>query len=123
MLTADGVDADLSPTLLVRDLVVVADKANGPGRISGQIVNDESSSVEVKFSAADGGATTVDVPASTSMNLAKEPINLDKVPVPPGSVLNMTVSTAKTGENILQVPVVPADLFFSELTPAPAASS
>lgn len=119
----DGIDSDLSSTVLLRGLLIVAAEKNGPGRLSGQVVNDATSPVEVTFQAESGSSAKVEVGAGSATNLADEPLTLSKVPVAPGGLATITVSTAQTGEGLLQVPVLPPDRYLSTLTPGPEPSA
>lgn len=122
-LSADGIDANLSSTVLLRSLLIVASEKDGPGRISGQVVNDESSAVKLTFSTEGGGTADVDVPANSSTNLADKSLTVSKVSVAPGGMADLKVTATGAGDALLQVPVLPPKLYLSTLTPAPAPSS
>lgn len=119
-LSADGIDANLSTNVLLRSLLIVAAEKDGPGRISGQVVNNETSSVELTFTTDGGSSAKVSVPANSSTNLADKSLTVANVTVPPGAMAAITVSAAGAGDALLEVPVLPPTLYYSSLTPAPS---
>ena len=81
----------------------------GTGIVIGQAVNRSTSAVDVTFGVA-GAPTpaTVAVPASSGKTLsdAATGVEIPGIPAAPGEMVEMTVTTAEAGENVVKVPVL-----------------
>jgi hypothetical protein len=115
---ADGVNLNLGEGLAVRGLLVVGgEKKDEAGRLSGQLLNTSSDDVSVTFGTGSTDQTTATVPAHSSLNLADEELTLESVPAVAGDLVPLSISASSTGDNILQVPVLPATGYYEDLTP------
>ena len=85
----------------------------------GQAVNRSTSAVDVTFGVA-GAPTpaTVAVPASSGKTLsdAATGVEIPGIPAAPGEMVEMTVTTAEAGENIVTVPVLAEHRLLPDLT-------
>lgn len=118
---AEGVPLDI-PGLSLRNLLVVTGTDSPTGVLVGQVVNETSSSVDVRFGIEGGQAatesTTVAAYSGDTISDSSEQVELPGVPAPPGAVVTLTVSTPEAGENVVVVPVLLDDRFYSDLVPA-----
>jgi hypothetical protein len=115
---ADGVRLSIVG-LELRNLLVVVPAPGETGIVVGQAVNKASSAVDVTF-AVEGATspTTVTVPANSGDTLSGAAVNVEipGVPVAPGGLAQMTVTTDVAGVNLVQVPVLPTPGFYSGLS-------
>jgi hypothetical protein len=110
--------SNLGEGLAVRGLLVVGgEKKDEAGRLSGQLLNTSSDDVSVTFGTGSTNQTTATVPAHSSLNLADEELTLESVPAVAGDLVPLSISASSTGDNILQVPVLPATGYYEDLTP------
>jgi hypothetical protein len=118
--TADGVRLTIVG-LDLRNLAVVVPAKGETGIVIGQAVNKGTSAVDVTF-AVDGAPTpaTVAVPASSGKTLsdAAGGVEIPGIPVAPGTMVEMTVTTDQAGANVVRVPVLPNTGYYSDLTAA-----
>jgi hypothetical protein len=122
---SDGIQATLS-SLAVRNLLIVSSGAGAPGVLSGALVNEGSSAVQVSF--APSGATTASTPitvppgqlVSIGDGAHAVHIQFSSVTAPPGSLQSLEVSTPQTGPSLLSVPVLDPVLQYATLTPTTA---
>jgi hypothetical protein len=117
---ADGVPLTLVG-LDLRDLALVVPAKGGTGIVVGQAINRSSSAVDVTFAVS--GAPTpavVAVPASSGKTLsdAATGVEIPGIPVAPGETVQMTVTTAEAGANVVTVPVLANTGYYSDLTAA-----
>jgi hypothetical protein len=116
--SADGVPLTIAG-LDLRDLAVVVPAKGGTGLVVGQAVNRSTSAVDVTF-AVEGAPTpaTVAIPASSGKTLsdAATGIEIPGIPVGPGETVQMTVTTAEAGANVVTVPVLPNRGYYKDLT-------
>ncbi|KGN36666.1 hypothetical protein N803_03830 [Knoellia subterranea KCTC 19937] len=117
---ADGVNATFGD-LDVRGVVVVSNAKDSEGQIVGQLVNTSNEDIDVSFAAdgGEGGQVTVDRHSSLALG-DDTALVLPKVGVAPGDVLQLQVTTAGTGVNVVQVPVLPATAYYESHKPAGA---
>ena len=91
----------------------------GTGIVIGQAVNRSTSAVDVTFT-VEGAPTpaTVAVPASSGKTLsdAATGIEIPGIPVAPGEMVQMTVTTDEAGSNIVTVPVLANIGYYKDLT-------
>jgi hypothetical protein len=115
---ADGVPLSI-PGMDLRNLGVVTSAEGGSGVLIGQLVNttDTATSVSFGIQGGDAAATTVIVPANSGETIsdASNQVTLDALPAPAGSMLILTVTTREAGENVVQVPVLLDDEYYSGL--------
>jgi hypothetical protein len=93
----------------LRGLAVVVPAQGETGIVVGQAVNRSTSAVDVTFAVA-GAPTpaTVAVPASSGKTLsdASTGVEIPGIPVAPGTMVQMTVTTDEAGANVVNVPVL-----------------
>ncbi|QIM21961.1 hypothetical protein G7075_13845 [Phycicoccus sp. HDW14] len=122
-LPADGVDLTV-PGLTLRNVAIVAGAQGSPGVIVGQAVNDASDAVDVAFALEGTQGATTSVPAysGTTLSTATTKLEVGNVPVAPGAMVQLTVTTREAGQNVVLVPVLAPDRYYSDLAVSPSAS-
>lgn len=106
---ADGTSTLLG-NLAVNNLLIVADEEGGPGNLVGLNVNQTNQDVEVSYQVA--GATepiTVTVPRHGTTQLSDpqgEMATIAEVPVAPGDLIDVVITTAGAGAQTLRIPVL-----------------
>jgi hypothetical protein len=115
---ADGVPLTL-PGLDLRNLAVVVPAKGATGILIGQAINRDSAAVDVTFAVT--GAPTpamVAVPANSGKSLsdAATGVEIPGIPVAPGEMVHMTVTTDEAGANVVNVPVLANTGYYSDLT-------
>lgn len=127
---SDGVSSAIG-AVQVRNLLVVGSAANAPGVVSGALLNDGTTPVTVTVGLPGGEGTPVDVPAQGSVLLGAQTgaasaspgqagaavVQLASLPQPPGSFIDVTLSTPAAGTTTVNVPVLPPTLEYSTITP------
>lgn len=109
---ADGVNATFGD-LDVRGVLVVSDAKDGAGNIVGQLVNTSNEDIDVAFASEGGAGPQVTVGRLSSLTLGEgEAATLPKVTAAPGDVLQLQVTTAATGQNVVTVPVLPSLAYY-----------
>jgi len=115
---ADGVPLTING-LDLRDLAIVVPAKGGTGIVVGQAVNRSTSAVDVTF-AVTGAPTpaTVAVPAGSGKSLSDGAtgVEIPGIPVAPGQMVQMTVTTDQAGANVVTVPVLPNIGYYKDLT-------
>lgn len=120
---SDGVVANLD-TLAVRNLLVVSEGNGKPGVLSGALVNNGTTEVDVTFTPAN--ATTpsepVPVPPGQLVKLGNDAgavhVQISAVAAAAGANLLMSVTTPQTGPSTLNVPVLSPTLEYATITPS-----
>ena len=105
----------------LRGLAVVVPAQGETGIVVGQAVNRSSSAVEVTFAVEGAPApATVAVPASSGRTLsdATTGVEIPGIPVAPGTMVQMTVTTPEAGANVVTVPVLVNKGIYAGLTAA-----
>ncbi|MDO5629356.1 MAG: hypothetical protein Q4G43_13650 [Mobilicoccus sp.] len=106
---ADGRSTQLG-NLAVNNLLVVADEKDGPGNLVGLNINQTNQDVEVSYQVAGTQQPiTVSVPRHGIKQLSDpqgDMTALDTVPVAPGDLIEVTITTAGAAAETLRVPVV-----------------
>lgn len=106
---ADGVALDIDGVEF-ENLVVVAPSRGARGVLTGQAVNLTGRAVDVTVS-LQGGTTPVTFTLApfAGDGITRMPTNVDLGPVPviPGALVRLTVSTSAAGDNEVEVPVLP----------------
>lgn len=115
---ADGVPLTIAG-LDLRNLAVVVPAKGETGIVVGQAVNSGTSAVDVTFAVAGAPSpATVAVPANSGKTLsdATTAVEIPGIPVAPGAVVQMTVTTDEAGANVVTVPVLPNTGYYKGLT-------
>ena len=104
---ADGPSLDTGDVDL-RNLVVIAPEKGGDGVLVGQAVNNAPQAVQVSFSVGGDSPANRTVPASSGAALSTpgSTVALTAVPGGPGDVVDLTVTTPGSGQNVVTVPVL-----------------
>ncbi len=119
-LPADGVAVDLG-SVQIRNLLVVADAKNGPGVLTGSVVNRGDENAQITFAVEGGAPVTVSTPAHRTQPISEHSqVQLSSVPADPGGLVTLSVQTATSGSNIVEVPVLPATGYYETLRPSAA---
>ena len=117
---ADGVPLSI-PGLELQNLAVVTDAAGSPGTLVGQAVNGTDQAVDVSFALEGGEPARATVPAFSGGGLSDgRGVTLPSVPVPPGSLVVLNVTTQQAGQNVVRVPVLARTSYYTTL-PTPTA--
>jgi hypothetical protein len=125
---SDGIQVTLS-SLAVRDLLIVSSGAGAPGVLSGALVNEGSSAVQVSFapSGATSASTPITVPPGQLVSLGGGTnavhIQFPSVAAAPGALEPLEISTPQTGPSLLSVPVLDPVLEYATLTPTATPTS
>ena len=116
---SDGVAVDLGP-VKVRNLLVIADAADGPGVISAAVGNPSDTDAVISFVQGGEAPVQTTVPARGTANLSVDgpKVSIAKVPAAPGAVVTLVVSTPAAGQSPVTVPVLPATGVYADLKPA-----
>ena len=105
----DGARADLANQIRAENVLIISEAEGSPGTVVGSIVNEWSQDAEVSLTVDGlGESITVTLPGSATVILSPdhESIVLPSVPVPPGAVLNVQISTTESGSVTLPIPVL-----------------
>lgn len=124
---SDGVNVDLGDDIALRNLLIVATEKDGDGALVGAVVNDGDRSVTVDFTADLGENTQpyllkVTVPANSQVLVApgqEQELVVQDLQAGPGEVLSMTASAPSVGAEEFDVPVLPPEGPYEELTVPP----
>lgn len=121
---ADGIAAS-SGVVEARDLLVVSDKKDAPGVLSGSIINTSAEPVTVSFmdqeTAASGGkGTAIKLKAREQMRI--ETVQFASVPKAPGDMTSIVMQTT-AGQTMVSVPVLLPDGPYATVTPTAPASA
>ncbi|MBM6401501.1 hypothetical protein [Phycicoccus sonneratiae] len=120
---ADGVDLSM-PGLELRNVAVVATAEGAPGVLVGQAVNEAADAVDVAFGLQDeqGGTTSVPAYSGATLSTATTKLEVGSVPVAPGGMVQLTVTTQQAGQNVVLVPVLAPERYYADLEVSPSAS-
>ena len=121
------VQADGLPLVLedvhFENLVVVSSGEDSPGVLTGQALNRTRETVRVTLGIAGGDrTTTVTLPPGDPDGITRAPTNVDvgPVPVPPGALVELVVTTPAAGTTTVRVPVLAPDAglgYYEGITP------
>ncbi|WP_377645049.1 hypothetical protein [Oryzobacter terrae] len=116
---ADGPALDTGD-LKLRNLVVVAAEKGGDGILVGQAVNGAAQAVQVSFSVGSDTPANRTVPASSGAALSApgSSVVLTAVPGGPGDVVDLTVTTPGSGQNVVTVPVLAPTGYYTQFAPS-----
>ena len=121
---ADGVAAS-NGAVEARDLLVVSSKKDGPGLLSGSVINTGTEPVTISFltrtdsEAGTSKGTSVQLKGREQKRL--ETVQLDKVPDAPGAMTAIIISTG-AGKSLVNVPVLLPQGPYATLTPTAVAT-
>ena len=109
---SDGTRTDLGP-LQLRNMMVIADGENKPGRVLGAVYNTSSNDVTLTINGASGSQTQVPVKKNSYvlLNESADPAILSTSGGKPGSLVEVTISedgTSKTAK--FKMPVLDATI-------------
>lgn len=107
---ADGVPLTTAD-LELRNLALVSTQAGADAVVVGQVVNRDTSSVQVSFGVSGGSAgATATVPASSGETISDETtrVTIPALEAGPGEVVDLVVTTSGSGQNVVTVPVLAA---------------
>ncbi|WP_425862592.1 hypothetical protein [Arthrobacter sp. TWP1-1] len=121
---SDGVRLDLGQ-LELRNVLIVSEAADGPGRVAGTFYNQSESDITLTISGAQGSQTEITVKPGvpTVLNSASDSAILSTVAGAPGMVetIELRTSGGATETASLQVPVMDGTLKeYKNLIPTPA---
>jgi hypothetical protein len=115
---AEGVPLTI-PGLSLRNLAIVTGETGGAGVLVGQVVNETDKAVDVSFGIQDGasasGTTTVAAYSGDTISDSTSRVELPSLPQPAGSMVVLTVTTSEAGQNVVRVPVLLDNRFYSDL--------
>lgn len=119
---SDGVRGDLGTQIRVENLMILSPAEGAEGTVLGAVVNQATSPVDVTLT-IDGvsGGIQLNVPAQETLLLSPdhEVVSLPTVPVRPGAVTSVQISTPESGSITLDVPVLDGTLpEYEEYVPA-----
>ena len=112
---SEGVAADLGPGA-ARNLFIVAEKAGGPGPLTGAVVNTGTSSVSVGFENKDGAAGGTKLSVGAREIATIKDVTFDKVATAPGTMTEIYLVTPE-GKKLVTVPIVAAVGIYKDLAP------
>lgn len=133
---SDGVRIVLSDTLSAENLLVLTAAKGEAGTLLGALTNNGTDTERVSIAADGADDVTVRVPAGATVLLtpddtpdgaetsgttgpARQDVALSTVPVAPGAVLSVTLSSGAAGTHTLDVPVLDGSLpEYASLVPA-----
>jgi hypothetical protein len=118
---SDGIITDLGP-LQLRNILIVSNGEDQPGRVIGAVYNSSSQDVTLKLNGAEGSQTEVPVKANdyTLLNETTDEAILSTTGGIPGSLVDVKISENGTNvSNTVKVPVLDATLpEYKEYLPA-----
>jgi hypothetical protein len=97
---SDGTQADLGP-LQLRNMMIISDGQNNPGRVIGAVYNTSSNDVKLTIDGASGSQTQVPVKKNSYvlLNDSTAPAILSTTGGKPGSVVEVTIREDATNLN------------------------
>lgn len=114
---ADGVQTDLG-VVAIRDLLLV--KSDDVAVLSGALINNSGDEVTVQIEPTEGsGSSEVQLQPREHLSLASRGLELTGVNAAPGYLAELRVTSSEAGATVLQVPVLPPELHYATITPAP----
>ncbi|WP_409484791.1 hypothetical protein [Arsenicicoccus dermatophilus] len=103
---ADGIDMSVGQ-VQVRNLAVVASAKDATGYLNGLVVNEGQQAAAVSFSFPQASTpVSITVDPGSSVTLTERKVALPKVPVAPGAMTNVVVSSRGGGDAQPLVPVL-----------------
>ncbi|MEW1807327.1 hypothetical protein [Pseudarthrobacter enclensis] len=123
---SDGIRTDLGP-LQLRNILIVSNGEDEPGRLIGAVYNSSSKDVTLTVNGAKGSQTQVPVKANsyTLLNDKSDAAILSTTGGKPGSMVDVKISENGTNvSNTVKVPVLDATLKeYKDYVPTPSASA
>jgi hypothetical protein len=118
----DGVPATIGQ-VTARNLLIVSDEKNGPGTLSGSLLNQGDSPIDVRFQTQKeseaGGTPSVAIPLAGREQLQITEVTFPNVDAAPGEYTGIYMMTT-AGKTLVSVPVLAPDGFYEDLRPAEA---
>ncbi|MBT0767668.1 hypothetical protein KIH74_01945 [Kineosporia sp. J2-2] len=124
---SDGIDADLPGTeVVLRNLIVVGAEKGAEAELIGSVINQGDTDARISLQAAVGetgqpSQTAVSVAAGQVVQFGpgsnQTEVAISDLAVDPGDVTGLTASTTKGGRVDLNVPVLPPEGDYAEVTP------
>jgi hypothetical protein len=121
---ADGVSVGVGD-VVVRDLLVISEAAEGEGVLRGLVVNEgsEPATVSIQLEDQSSLAPQLEVPPGGSARLdgvsptgeTGEPVTITSVPSAPGTYMTLRVVTADGDAGSARVPILPPEGPYSDL--------
>lgn len=105
---SDGTRTDLGP-LQLRNMLIISDGENKPGRVIGAVYNSSSKDVKLTVKGADGSQTQVSVKKNsyTLLNDSTDAAILSTTGGKPGTVVEVTIAEDGTNQNAkFKIPVL-----------------
>lgn len=126
--SSDGLRVELGD-LLMSDIMVLSAAEGQPGTVLGAVKNTGDAPAEVSIGLPDGQTESFDVASDETLLLGPEdhPVPIRSMPVPPGSTVDLVISSTRDGSTRVPAPVLDgtfpryADLVPSPLDETPAA--
>ncbi len=122
---ADGVPLTIT-NVEFENLVVITQAKGAPGVLVGQAVNQTRDAIPVTFGILGGSdPVTVSIAPAAGDGITAIPSNVDLGPVPviPGAMVDVEISTPASGKSIVGVPVLPPDRdgadYYEGIAPGP----
>lgn len=117
----NGVEATIDQ-LAIRGLVLVG--GSGPAIISGSAINLGSEPLTVQFSPekSSSAGSELELAPREQVDLATKGLEFKNLSTKPGGIANVMINSSVGGSAVVGVPVLPPDLFYSTITPAPTSS-
>ncbi|HRC40669.1 hypothetical protein [Nostocoides sp.] len=119
----DGVSIDVGD-VEIRNLVVVSEKAGGPGVLSGAVGNPTDTPMTLTFAAKDDagtvtGTATAQIPAHATVDLSADgpKVTLPAVAPRPGAMVLLTVSSPSAGDSPVEVPILTPVGYYADFAP------
>lgn len=109
---SDGTRTDLGP-LQLRNMIIISEGEDKPGRVIGAVYNSSSSDVELTIKGAAGSQTQVPVKKNSYilLNDAADEVLLSSTGGKPGSLVEVSISEDGTNQNAkFKVPVMDATI-------------
>lgn len=109
----DGTRGDLGDQIAAENLLVLTDAAGAEGTLVGGLVNQWEQAVEVTltFAGIDEAVTmTIDGGGTLLLHPDHHSVVLPSVPVPPGAMVDVQISTGQQGSITVPVPVLDGTL-------------
>ncbi|MEE9098217.1 hypothetical protein [Pseudarthrobacter phenanthrenivorans] len=123
---SDGIRTDLGP-LQLRNILIVSNGEDEPGRLIGAVYNSSSKDVTLTVNGAKGSQTQVPVKANsyTLLNDKADAAILSTTGGKPGSMVDVKITENGTNvSNTVKVPVLDATLKeYKDYVPTPSASA
>lgn len=119
---SDGVNVSDAGPVLVRNALIVADEAGDTGNLVGAFINSSNEPQTVTLDLGDAGqvAATLEGDAVMSLGATDDPLRLEGLDAPAGSMITVYVQSGDVEGVQVKVPIVDGTLpHYSDLVPTP----